>query len=83
LKSLRIQVNKLSDFKRVDQWIVCCILLHNVLNGMNDAWDEIDEEDNKATDEELRILTTEQTTELNMRVKVQNILLQWYSMKHC
>ena len=50
---------------------------------MNDAWDEIDEEDNKATDEELRILTTEQTTELNMRVKVQNILLQWYSMKHC
>ena len=49
LKGLRIQVKKLDDFVRVNEWIVVCIILYNILLSFKDEWDddgiEVDEDE--------------------------------------
>jgi len=73
---LRIQVKKLDDFVRVNEWIVVCIILHNILLSFKDEWDDYDleEEDN---DTNGVIIDTNGGE--NLREAVQLKLLNWYN----
>jgi len=78
LKGLRIQVKKLDDFVRVNEWIVVCIILYNILLSFKDEWDddgiEVDEDEGmNGTD---TIIDTHNGDVL--RATVQNNLLNWY-----
>jgi hypothetical protein len=53
LKGVRILVTKISDFERMNEWICVCCVMHNMLNFMNDPWDDQDEELNEVTEVEL------------------------------
>jgi len=73
---LRIQVKKLDDFVRVNEWIVVCIIFHNILLSFKDEWDDYDleEEDN---DTNGVIIDTNGGE--NLREAVQLKLLNWYN----
>ena len=75
LKGLRIQVKKLDDFVRVNEWIVVCIILHNILLSFKDDWDDYDLEDNN-NDTTGVIIDTNGGE--NLREVVQLKLLNWY-----
>jgi len=76
LKGVRIQVKKLDDFVRINEWIVVCIILYNILHSFNDEWEEdIDEEDEE--DEATRP-NADTTQGDNLRASVQLNLLNWY-----
>jgi hypothetical protein len=44
LKGIRLQVKSLSDLVRVNEWILSCLILHNIVQGRNDEWDEGEDE---------------------------------------
>jgi hypothetical protein len=73
---LRIQVKKLDDFVRVNEWIVVCIILHNILLSFKDEWDDYDleEEDN---DTNGVIIDTNGGENLSEAVQLK--LLNWYN----
>ena len=75
MKGLRIQVKKLDDFVRVNEWIVVCIILHNILLNFKDDWDDYDLEDNN-NDTTGVIIDTNGGE--NLREVVQLKLLNWY-----
>lgn len=78
LKSIRVLILKVNDLKLVNDWILVCCILHNIMNALNDDWDEEEKEDNDPIEEELRELVKENRCVDNLRVRVQNILLTWY-----
>jgi hypothetical protein len=78
LKSLRILILTHDDFKTLNEWIMVCCILHNILNTLNDDWDEEDSEKNEPIEEELRALVKENSCVNSLRIRVQNILLSWY-----
>jgi len=76
LKGLRIHVTKLDDFVRINEWIVVCIILYNILHSFNDEWDEdIDEEE---VEDEASLPHADTTQGDNLRTSVQLNLLNWY-----
>jgi len=76
LKGLRIHVKKLDDFVRINEWIVVCIILYNILHSFNDEWDEyIDEEE---VEDEASRPHADTTQDDNLRTSVQLNLLNWY-----
>ena len=36
LKGIRTQANSKSCFKPICEWVLCCIILHNIANGLGD-----------------------------------------------
>jgi hypothetical protein len=44
LRGIRIQIKTKADFVRVNRWILCCLILHNIVLFCNDQW-ELDAED--------------------------------------
>ena len=78
LKGLRIQVKKLDDFVRVNEWIVVCIILYNMLHSFNDDWDEddIDVEEDEGVD--IANVNTDTHHGDTLRASVQVNLLNWY-----
>ena len=37
LRAIRTQIRTKFDFKSISEWIVCCIILHNIANSFNDT----------------------------------------------
>jgi len=81
LKGVRIQVKKVCDFEKVNKWIAVCCILHNILNQLNDMWDDVDEE-NEVSDEDVNNMRVNSTA-LDLRLKVQTTLLEWYFRNRC
>lgn len=79
LKGIRIQIKKKIDIKKVNDHVIACIMLHNMLTMWNDEWDDKEEPE----DEDLLaiaavgLLTISQTAN-ELRIKVQTNLLNWY-----
>jgi hypothetical protein len=51
--------------------------MHNMLNYMNDPWDDQDEELNEVTEAELN-RKPEENSATQLRVQIQNHLLTWF-----
>jgi len=53
LKGLRILVRQLEDFVRVNEWIVICIILYNILLNFKDEWpdDDVDQQEEEGEQE--------------------------------
>jgi hypothetical protein len=46
LRGLRLKFKEKEDTEKVNKWIVCCLVLHNIVTGFNDNWsDEVIDED--------------------------------------
>jgi hypothetical protein len=39
LKNIRIQIKKQEDFVKVNEFVICCFILHNIMILVNDPWD--------------------------------------------
>jgi len=78
LKSLRLLIRNVDDFKAVNEWILVCCIIHNIMNVFNDEWDKEEDEDNSPIEEELKDLLKENRCISTLRDRVQNILLAWY-----
>jgi hypothetical protein len=48
---VRVQVKEVSDFQNMNNWIAVCCILHNILNRLNDVWDDTDVELDKECDD--------------------------------
>jgi len=80
LKGVRIEIKKKEDFKTFIDWILACLVLHNMFQRYNDSWDEEDNEDHEVADgaavnEEA---PHQDVTGLNLRLRMQHYLLTWY-----
>jgi len=40
LRGMRLMYRCKKDLKQIKEWIVCCLILHNMLNDSNDEWEE-------------------------------------------
>ena len=38
LRGLRLKIKEKQDTENVNKWIVCCLILHNIVTGFNDNW---------------------------------------------
>ena len=75
LKGIRILVQKLEDFERVNKWIIVCIILYNMFIRFADVWDEEDEDEQEEEREVAEVAVT--GNGLNLRQRVQADLLHW------
>jgi hypothetical protein len=41
LQNLRLAINRKEDMKHVLDWIKCCVILHNMLANLGNAWDDL------------------------------------------
>ena len=75
LRGIRIQVKTADDFRRINEWICVCLILHNLLLRFNDSWmDEIvDDDDFDVAEHE-----PEQIPAAQLRQQVQQRLLNWF-----
>ena len=53
LRGLRLKIKDREDTKKANNWIICCLILHNIVSGFNDEWvDEfVDESDMSEVEE--------------------------------
>ena len=83
LKGIPTQIKIRSDFKRVNDQVASCCVLHNLLKSLNDEWEVVDEEleleDNGNNVPEQEITDDEAK---NLRTVVENYLLEWYYTNH-
>ena len=78
MKGIRNQCHKLEDFTAVNEWILACIILHNLLIKLNDIWD--DDEDGE-DDDDLEGEGNDEGVDVdntNLRARVQTKLLEWF-----
>jgi hypothetical protein len=79
LKGIRIQIKKKEDFKNFVDWIVACLVLHNMFLRYNDSWEDEDNED-----EDVAAAAAEDpapvpdATGQDLRMRMQHYLLTWY-----
>jgi hypothetical protein len=76
LKGIRIQVKKKEDFAKVNQHIVVCLILHNLLIDWNDKW-KTKKVDISDTDRDVSHLKDTQSDE-DLRNRVHKNLLDWH-----
>jgi hypothetical protein len=80
LRGIRVQLNKEKDVKRVNEWILVCLILHNILVRFRDEWEEEDVED--VQEEELLAPNVTENTHANdLRLNVQQTLLTWFAQR--
>ena len=77
LRGLRIQVKTANDFRRINEWICVCLVLHNILLRLRDSWNEENHEDD-ADEIDFPLNGAENVPAQDLRQHVQNIVLQWY-----
>ena len=79
LKGIRIQIKKKEDFKQFVDWIVACLVLHNMFLRYKDSWEEEDNEEEEiagaAAEDPAPIADV---TALDLRLRMQDYLLTWY-----
>lgn len=78
LKGIRTQVNKVEDFKLVNNHVVVCLILHNILMDFRDEWEYEEDEDD---DEENIQHPIEPINASALRARVHRYLLDWYFNK--
>ena len=68
LRGLRILIHTKEDTGKVNRWIVVCLILHNMVTGFNDDWEEeiVEDEENDGDGEGL---IEESGAELRERMK--------------
>ncbi len=77
LRGVRVQINSLKDIKRFNEWILVCLILHNILIRFNDDWDEeVDEDEGDELQPPTNV--TEGAAANELRLNVQQTLLTWY-----
>lgn len=80
LRGIRTQIREDKDFKLVNEHILVCLILHNLMIDFNDEWEleeEEGEEDEEEGNEEDGGLIIDEITGQEKRLEVQNKLLQW------
>ncbi len=50
LRGIRIQINKQNDLVRINRWIKCTFILHNITTNTGDVWNNIDAVDDGSED---------------------------------
>ena len=85
LKGIPTQVKTPNDFKRVNHHVVACIVLHNILQELQDEWmmaneDEIDENDDDGDIVVINAAARNETDDAakRFRVIIQNSCLNWF-----
>eukprot|EP01035_Chromulina_nebulosa_P017634 gene17634-23212_t len=78
LKNLRIQVKKEEDFITVCNWIVCTIILYNMLISFSDNWDN---DDNEVDESMPHVHSDSNNDGRELRNQVESNLLKWLSDK--
>ena len=54
LRGLRVKIKEKEDTKKANNWIICCLILHNIVTGFNDGWvDEFVDESDMSENEEI------------------------------
>ena len=85
LKGIPTQVKQHKDFKRVNEHIVACMILHNILIGLNDEWEmdeertPIDDDEDEDIDNILAASNEMDDGAKQMRIIIQNSCLNWHS----
>jgi hypothetical protein len=80
LRGLRVQINKVDDIKNFNEWILVCLVLHNMLMRFRDDWEEEAEDDER--DEDMHAPNVTEATPANhLRLTVQQTLLTWFQQK--
>ena len=73
LRGLRVQIHKKEDTVKVNQWIVACLILHNMVLKFNDNWEEEISVDDESVNE------SEETVEENgidLRERIKRTILE-------
>ena len=83
LKGIPTQVKTRSDFKRVNEHIVACLILHNILLELNDEWEVDEDELEDDEDENIDMVIAAASNETDegakqMRIVIQNNCLNWF-----
>jgi hypothetical protein len=81
LREMRTQIKEKSDFKRINDWILVCLILHNILLSYSDEWDDVDLSDDESDDNEEVPEDNTNLTVQTLRMRVQNTLLTWFYMR--
>jgi hypothetical protein len=82
LKNVRIEIKQRKDFQAFNDWILVCLILHNLLLSFNDEWhdEEAPEEEDNAAPVDADGNNVVQAYEL--RNRVQHHLLEWFYRNH-
>jgi hypothetical protein len=78
LKGLKTQVKEINDFKRINEWIVSCIILHNILIQLKDSWENEEAEEDVEDNYNLVIQQNTTTVGDNLRQRVEMTCLNWH-----
>jgi hypothetical protein len=78
LRGIRIQVKEVTDFKRINEWILVCLVLHNILLRLNDSWDEEYQNDVEEQEGHAHAHINETSQAQSLRISVQDYLLNRY-----
>ena len=88
LQGIPTEIRNAGDFKRVNDHITSCCILHNLLKRLNDEWpfEEDDDENNNEDDDENEIQLPEDLNAddraKHFRTTIENFLLEWYYTNH-
>ena len=71
LRGIRVLIHKREDAKKVNDWIVACLILHNMVMTFNDNWEESlnEDQDFEANNDNTEEVGTESGTDLRERMK--------------
>ena len=83
LKGIPTQVKTTKDFKRVNEHVVVCLILHNILHQLHDEWENDNEESDESDNEEDERIIAAASSETDegakqLRILVQNSCLNWF-----
>lgn len=81
LKNVRILIRFKNDLNKFCRWILACLVLHNMLIHYQDSWDDKDDDENDDDDDVVNenLREYEDSTAFDLRISVQNYILNWYS----
>jgi len=81
LKGLSTQIRERKDFKLANEWILVCLILHNMLIAVSDVeWEneEEEEEQDEAVADNDVLFTQQSANARELRARVQTNLLAWH-----
>lgn len=73
LKEIRLQVKTCQDFKRINNWITACCILHNFAMSLSDPWEYVPEENEE--DPSTHVME-EPSTGTELRERIKALLIQ-------
>jgi hypothetical protein len=79
LRGIRIQVKTIDDFRKINEHVEMCILLHNMLMTWKDEWEEYYEPEDQDPAAIAAVGNlVESASAHDLRVRVQSYLLDWF-----